>query len=1361
MSATSDTVGTIATSGGLWGGPLLAALQNESGKLPGTKPADYGLPPGLDLRDAARGTWTILKAAWADFDAQRRHRAEHLDTEWYGTDNFTLTRWLHHLLDQLGYHGITPVSGLAVDGADTDDPGDTYPITHLWNDRVPLHLLPAGVPLDKTTLHVPGAARQSPHSTMQDYLNRTDRHMWGIATNGLTLRLLRNNAALTRQAYVEFDLATMFADDNYADFAVLWLAVHATRFAGDTPADCVAEQWQQHAAETGVRALDALRGGVEAAIEQIGQGLVEHPENKTLRGRLETGELDGQALYRQLLYVAYRHVFLFAVEDRDLLHPPDADPQHVATYRRHYSTRRLRDQARRHLGGQHPDGWEIHKTITAALANPDGQHLLALPPVLGSLWDTESTPDLADAVLTNRRYYAALRNLALVQRDGVTHRVDYRGMGSDELGAVYEALLEVNATASATARTFELSRTAGNERKTTGSYYTPTSLIARVLDDALDPVVARAIKGKDGTDAADAILQLTVCDPAMGSAHFLTGAAHRLAKHVAANRTGQTEPSPGDYRDALRDVVSRCIYGVDVNPMAVQLAKTALWLECHVPGKPLTFLDHHLKCGNALLGVGLDASLIDWTPPQGQGDKGKGGVPDAAFKALHGDDSKAASRLKKANRSRRDGVASLLASGGMHDDPTSDLATQARGIAFMDDDTPEELEAKQQAWMLYGEVETLQREKLRADAWTACWTMPKASQQVQADDQPFDVYYDCHYNGLPADTRPGVEQARSEAATHRFFHWGVEFPEIANAGGFSVMVGNPPWERVKIQQQEWFANRGRDDIADAAKASDRNNMIQFLYTSVDSADSDLATAWDHAQHESAAVSEFVRKSGRFPWGGVGDVNLYALFADHNLASHSRSGAAGFICPTGLATGATYSDFFGHLVESRRLKSFWSMWNHDRLFPTVNDRVTFALVTFVGENLAVDRIGFTGYVWQTNQIDDSDRGYTLTADEISSINPNTRTAPLFRHAHDATVVATMHRKAGALLNETRPPADPAHNPWGIRFLRMFDMANDSGLFRGHVWAQSEDAQLVGNTWVLPSGARAVPLYEGKLIWFYNHRAGTYEGQTEKQARVNWIPSTTLEQRQSPRYLPQPAYWVEEKDVDQRLEDRWDRGWFLGWRDVARATDERTLVVSVIPRAAVGHKLPLMLPGCEPSDVPVLLAALASFVVDFRARNQADSGMAQFVMRQLPVAVDPDKQLLRGTSLRSFVAPRVAELSYTASDLGSWAQDIGYGGPPFRWEVERREILGAELDAAFFLLYGLSREDVGWVLESFESLAGKQRRAIDKGGHGEFRTKRLVLERYDAMVKAGEGESGYETPLVPPPGDDAMRHAHDHA
>ena len=397
------------------------------------------------------------------------------------------------------------------------------------------------------------------------------------------------------------------------------------------------EIWANEAREQGVRALDTLGQGFEEAIVMLGQGFLAHPTNGALRDRLRDGNLSRQDYYRQLLRVVYRMVFLLVIEDRSLLHPPDAPAEARERYARYYGLSRIRDLAKRRRGTKHSDLWDQIVIVTRSLGS-EGQPGLGLPALNSGLWSDEGMADLGTARLANTYLLAAMRSLAYVRQDQALHRIDYRNLGSEELGSIYESLLELQPEMDPTTAAFSLGPTAGNERKTSGSYYTPTSLISSLLDSALDPVLHEA-ESKPDPDAA--LLGLKVLDPACGSGHFLVAAAERIAHRLAALRTGETDPAPDAFRHALREVIALCVYGVDINPMAVELCKVSLWLESVEPGRPLSFLDHHILCGNSLLGA--TPRLVE------------GGIPDEAFTLLEGDDGKVVSSLKKRNREERSG----------------------------------------------------------------------------------------------------------------------------------------------------------------------------------------------------------------------------------------------------------------------------------------------------------------------------------------------------------------------------------------------------------------------------------------------------------------------------------------------------------------------------------------------------------------------------------------------------------------------------------------------------------------------------------------------------------------------------------
>ena len=793
----------VSVEGALLPRELLDRVDNADPKLPGMKVVDFDLAPGERVRDAITRSWQRLNALWIGF----RQAEESLPLNEIGT-SLTRERLLLPLLDELGFEGLPLVQSLTIKDEPSDSlAGKDYAVSHEWAGCVPVHLMGWRVDVDRRSPRVPGASKASPHGLVQEFLNRSDDHLWGIVSNGRVLRLLRDNASFTRQAFVEFDLSVIFDGDLFADFALLWLCCHRTRFEADQPQQCLLEQWSHEAAFVGARARDKLRDGVESAIVALGCGVLEHRTNQALRARLRSKELAPELLQRQLLRVVYRLLFLLVAEARGLLHSVDANSESRHRYEHHYSAARLRRFAERRRGGDHCDLWEGLAVTMAAVeigdteAQQNARSALGLTSLGSFLWSSAHVPDLTGTRISNARLLETIRNLALVRDDEARlwRRVDYRNLGTEELGSIYESLLELHPDADPDARTFDLKRTAGSERKTTGSYYTPPALISRLLDDVLDPVIDEAAAQ---SDPEQALLTLKVLDPACGSGHFLIAAAHRIAARLARVREGGTEPSAYNLRIALREVVGHCLYGIDVNPMAVELCKVSLWLEANIPGRPLGFLEHRIVCGNSLLGT--TPRLLST------------GVPDAAFKVSPGDDKKHVSTLRKRNTAERKARAQLLfeLDYSLAADSVK-LATALQRIDEAPEHTAEQVASKE---VEYAEVRGegfAQKEKLIADTWCAAFVAPKTSDAPAITDRVLGEvetltseqilamsHSDSPLGGSLLD-QGLIETIQALAEVHPFMHPHLNFPEVftgdvANPetgwrGGFDVIVGNPPF----------------------------------------------------------------------------------------------------------------------------------------------------------------------------------------------------------------------------------------------------------------------------------------------------------------------------------------------------------------------------------------------------------------------------------------------------------------------------------------------------------------------------------------------------------------------------------------
>ena len=494
---------SIDSEGGLLPFDLLRRLLDPKTGLKGLASEDYGLPHAEKLNEAITATWIRLQKHWAEFKSSRTTLK---DVE-PGT-GMTNDKWNLPLLRELGFGLLQVSAGPSIDGR-------TFAIGRFYGP-VPVHLIGCGLSLDRRTAGVAGAASANPHGLVQEFLNRSHGHLWGIVSNGLRWRILRDSAALSRQSYLEFDLEAMFEGELFGDFVVLWLVSHATRFTpkeAGRPDTCWLEQWMKETQEQGTRALTDLRQGVERALQTLGQGFTNHPKNHGFRKALSEGTLTARDLHAQLLRVVYRFIFLFVAEDRTvddhpLIHPlddTDAALRARDVYARHYSTARLREMAGHIKGTHHGDLWRQFQLVVGALSGEAEfagvRERLALPSLGSFLWNPSSTAALNDAELANNDLLAAVKGLAFTRKGKLLLPVDFKNLGAEELGGVYEGLLGLTPQIGSGGKDFKFAELAGNERKTSGSYYTPDSLVQCLLDAALDPVVDEAIKGKQGAEA--------------------------------------------------------------------------------------------------------------------------------------------------------------------------------------------------------------------------------------------------------------------------------------------------------------------------------------------------------------------------------------------------------------------------------------------------------------------------------------------------------------------------------------------------------------------------------------------------------------------------------------------------------------------------------------------------------------------------------------------------------------------------------------------------------------------------------------------------------------------------------------------
>ncbi len=737
---------------------------------------------------------------------------------------------------------------------------------------------------------------------------------------------------------------------------------------------------------------------------------------------------------------------------------------------------------------------------------------------------------------------------------------------------------------------------------------------------------------------------------------------------------------------------------MDVNPLAVELCRVALWMESHVPGPPLTFLEHRIKLGNSLVGTLRPDVLAQ-------------GIPDEAYQPKATDDRETARLAKKTNQHARQGIQDIF---NQLPQPQSELATQLEALTALPENTPEDIAQKAEHYRAFQNA--VHRLRLAADLWTAAFFQPLQPKKPLLTTHHLRMLL--HGGSLPPDVEAMV---LALSAKHHFFHWWLEFPDVMKHGGFDVVLGNPPWERIKLEDKQFFADKA-PAIAQAENAAKRKRMI----TALEKENPALFQAYEEALTDAEAVSAFLRHSGRFPLTARGDINTYPLFAELGRSLLRPTGRLGLILPTGIATDDSNKHFFATVVDKRQLVALLDFENREGLFPGAIDSRKFSVFILRGRG-APDPAKLLFFATRAEQAEDPNRPFALSAEDFARLNPNTRTCPVFRTRHDADLTRALYQRIPILWRE-----NPEENPWRISFARLFDMANDSHLFRTGAELEAQGFTRVANRYEQGSTAY-LPLYEGKLLWHYDHRYATFAGGDSREV--------TPAEHARPDFLIRPRYWVPATEVEKRLADQtWERGWLMGFRNVARTTDERTVIIGLLPYTGVGHSAPLLLAHQPGPQILALIANLTSLVLDYVARQKVGgTNLSFYHIKQFPV-LPPDRYTAADLH---FIVPRVLELVYTAWDTVPLARDVWaeadpalrtaiqawlasapchpdtppawvagtYPFPPFVWDEARRAILRAELDAYYAHLYGLTRKQLRYLLDPHDLTPGELRNILD--------------------------------------------------
>jgi type I restriction-modification system DNA methylase subunit len=776
---------TIRIEGAILSADILDKI--EQGDIGGQLTKDFGFDTKIKVKDEIARAWADAQDLWRIFKRQKERVAE----QEYGTTE-TRKFWIIPLLGLFGYDAQLSKAEIVH--------GKSYAVSYRTAnlDGFPIHIVGFNDSLDKK--RTDSGPRMSPHALLQEYINLTE-HLYAIITNGIHLRLLRNSSRLIRLSFIEFDLETMIEEEHYADFAIMYRLLHSSRMPAkmDLGAESLIEKYHQDALDSGSRIREGLSNAVEISIRSLANGFLKHADNEELREQIDNEEISAPAFYQYQLRLIYRILFLMVIEERNLIFPDNADKTKREIYYQYYSVNHLRKLCEKlYLADQRfNDLWiALKNTFHLFESETKGKHL-GLSPLAGDLFGYNAIDILNNCNLDNKILLECLRNLSVFinKKTGQKMRVNYASLNVEEFGSVYEGMLEYDPVITKQAGVYQFDFVKGSARSSSGSHYTPDELVQPLIKHSLDYIIEDRLKSSDKiSEKEKALLSIKVCDVACGSGHMLLNGARRIGAELAKVRTGEDQPSPAPLRLAIRDVIKSCIYGVDKNPLAVELCKVALWLEAHNPGEPLNFLDHHIKWGDAIVGLAHKEEL-------------ENGIADDAFKRMPGDDKDIRVELAKRNKTERKSAEKRKifyehTEFGSIDRSFTDISKVFESFNRLSENSIKEIEHKRREYKRLSSGDNWWRLKTLADIQVAQFFIPK--NETNANKIVTDAEYRDFWGGRKPMQGPKVGKAMGAAQEKRFFHYFLEFPEVFTPspagegwgevkGGFDCILGNPPF----------------------------------------------------------------------------------------------------------------------------------------------------------------------------------------------------------------------------------------------------------------------------------------------------------------------------------------------------------------------------------------------------------------------------------------------------------------------------------------------------------------------------------------------------------------------------------------
>ena len=1070
-------------------------------------------------------------------------------------------------------------------------------------------------------------------------------------------------------------------------------------------------------------------------------------------------EAESQLVAQAAQTLLYRILFLCFAEDRGMLDPNDDG----------YGPISLRRTVRDVIHEQHRQGgafstasnnyWNRLNVLRRIV--DDGDDSIGVPAYNGGLFAPHALLDeveLNDAEFAE--FFYDLSHTPNEVENGVEQAdehavengdshvyINYRELAVQQLGGVYEKLLEYVPRRENGGIDTILQPYA---RKDSGSYYTPQELVDLIVEQTLQPLLDERIAAFEAeptaeNDPAEAVLRLRVLDPAMGSGHFLITALDWLTdralelldrqwpyapKHVSPLRAQldeikQRHPELDDHALVQRIALKRCIHGVDKNAMAVRLARVALWLHTFQRQLPFPYIERNLITGDSLLGA-LPAQATGFYRDLGRVIVGE--IGDA-------EEDLARSSARQIEQQLDLGIQDI--------ERVRDLVSRLDNQLFR---IPKPINLfVGLRWATAGMSAARRRDYLE----------PLRKILRGHGGRARRIIYEGENTPGLTPTTPEYRQIRDPALAvaerEDPLHWPIAFPLIWRNwsadqpdGGFDAVVSNPPWDRIKLQEVEWWAAR-REDIAKAPTAAIRKQLIADLRADADP----LIHEYDDAAAQAAGLSNLARNGGDYPLLGKGDINIYSLFVERALSLLQPNGVAGLLSPSGIYSDNTAAEFFRSVSTTGRVGGIYDFENRRstnpdaasaKWFPDVHPQFKFCATIFAGAERRFDETQCGFYLNGKADLQDADRVFPLAPDDFARINPNTGTAPTLRSPADAKLIRRIYRNHPVLVDRS---SGEEQRPYEVRQLAMFHMTNDSALFRTAEQLEAEGCYRVVGHRYRRGDEEWAPLYQGRMIRHFDHRASTVGINPDNQDNPYFSVEVFDEEKQDPAFFPGVQYWVSIDEIESRLPSA--QRWVVAFRDITNSTNERTMIAAIAPWSAFGNQMPLLVPDptLDAGDAALLVANLSSLALDFVAKRKVQgTHMNWYILEQLPVVAPADYgREFGGKTARDLVRDHVLRLTYTAHDLAPFARDLGYAADPFPWDPAERRQLRARLDALYFHLYGLDRDDTAYVLGQFPVLKKNEKAEHAPEDHKKtdddigYVTRHLVLSYYDALA-AGE-------------------------